>query len=145
MSDDSMIEIARLPSRAEATSLRAMLAAYGIDCHIGSWWLASTTINPIALGHYRLTVPLAGYNEASALIRDYLSQPVGDWYADYRKRVVNLVVVIVLTGSIIPAVAVMTRLATLVDVILFPLTMPLVIPVSPVGRGDFYLAKPTED
>ncbi|WP_428685140.1 hypothetical protein [Sphingopyxis sp.] len=138
MSDDAMVPIAELVSRSEALTVAAMLDAAGIIVHVGGEHYAGSTLEVLAIGGFRLTVPASQHEEASAILREYLAEPVT--FSDaLRRRVLMLVGIVGLTislptGYILFAIGELTPSTAL----MVPLSM-LATPVSPQGRGDYYL------
>ena len=99
MSDDAMVPIAELVSRSEALTVAAMLDAAGIIVHVGGEHYAGSTLEVLAIGGFRLTVPASQHEEASAILREYLAEPVT--FSDaLRRRVLMLVGIVGLTISL---------------------------------------------
>jgi hypothetical protein len=139
MTDDAMVPIAALVSRGEALTVAAMLDAAGIVVHVGGEYYAGTTLNVLAIGGFRLTVPRSQHDDASTIVREFLAEPVthGD---DLRRRVLMLLGAIGLTitlpwGYIMVAAGALTPWTAL----MVPLSL-VTTPVSPQGRGDYYLS-----
>ena len=136
---DEMIEIARLVSRPEALTVQAMLDAAGILCHVGGAWHASLSVEIVALGGFRLTVPRAHFADASSVLREFLGQPA-DFSQDHRRRVVRLLAIMALFA--LPplwfAMAFDDRPQSVLEAALVPLVL-LATPVAPQGSGDYYL------
>ncbi len=142
MSPDAMVEIARIIAPPEAITLAAMLDAAGIHCHVGGWWHYSISINALALGGFRLSVPQVQYDDASALIRDFCAQPIAtEPFFAQRKRIFRFLGIV--GGTIIlPSLLAMAISDEAVPVwawIVAPLSLAMT-PVPPQGSGDYYLA-----
>lgn len=138
-----MVEIARIISPSEAMTLAAMLEAAGLLCQVGGWRHHSIEINALALGGFRLAVPHAQYEDASALIREYRSQPIATapFFAQ-RRRVLRMMAVAA------PVMLLPLLLATVASEEALPpwtwIAAPLVLaglPVPPQGSGDYFLAR----
>lgn len=142
VSPDAMVEIARVIAPPEAMTLAAMFDAAGILCHVGGWWHHSIQINAIALGGFRLSVPHAQYDDASALIRDYCAQPIAtEPFLAQRKRIYRF---LGLAGGaiIMPSMLAMALSDETIPAwawIAAPLGLAMT-PVPPQGSGDYYLA-----
>lgn len=135
-----MIEIARLVSRPEAMTVQAMLDAAGIPCHIGGQWHSLTEGYILALGGFRLTVPICHYATASAVLREAITEPPEFNYCA-RKRIAVLLALVGLF-NVLPVI--FQELAyddeqTRLEILLSPLILTLT-PVPPQGRGSWYLA-----
>ena len=140
---DSMVEIARVISASEASTLAAMFDADGIICHIGGWWHHSIWITAIGIGGFRLSVPRAVYEDASALIRSFLAEPISaePFYAQRRRVVRLLAVVAAMIGA--PGTLAMfgaDRPLPTWELLLIPVSLASIAPVPPQGSGDYYLA-----
>lgn len=139
---DSMVEIARVVSRSEATTLAAMFDADGIICHIGGWWHHSVWITAVGIGGFRLSVPRARYEDASVLVRHYLAEPIGTepFYAQRRRVWKLLALAMAMIGA--PGVFAMSvnGASSAWDFLLVPLSVATLVPVPPQGSGDYYLA-----
>jgi len=138
MSDDAMVPIADLLSRSEALTVAAMLDAAGIIVHVGGEYYAGTTLNIVAIGGFRLTVPASQYAEASAILRDFVVQP-NDFVDDLRLRTLKILAIVGLTISVPGAFiyAQVGGMGWMVAAFFAPL---VTTPASPQGRGDYYLA-----
>ncbi len=139
---DSMVEIARVISPSEASTLAAMFDADGIICHIGGWWHHSIWITAIGIGGFRLSVPRARFDDASTLVRGYLAEPVSvEPFFAQRRRVVRLLAIsIAMIGA--PSVFAMSSRdgPPVWQLLLIPLSAVTLAPVPPQGSGDYYLA-----
>lgn len=144
MSDDAMVPIAVLFSRSEALTVAAMLDAAGIIVHIGGEYYAGTTLNIIAMGGYRLTVPVWQHRDACIVVEDFADQPL-DFSKDLRRRTLRLLAVIGTTISFPSALIYFYGgggLAWTIAAFLLPLGTT---PASPQGRGDYYLSVAASD
>lgn len=143
MSDDAMVPIADLLSRSEALTVAAMLDAAGIIVHVGGEYYAGTTLNIVAIGGFRLTVPASQYAEASAILRDFAAEP-SDFIEDLRLRTIRILAIIGMTISI-PAAFTYAYIGSagwMVAAFLAPLATT---PASPQVRGDYYLTAASVD
>ena len=75
MSDDAMVVVANLVSRSEALTIAALLDSAGIAVHVGGEHYAGATLNILAIGGFRLTVPASQWAKASDLLRDVAAVP----------------------------------------------------------------------
>lgn len=139
--DDAMVDIARIVSPPEAMVLASRLDAAGIVCHVGGWRHHGVEINSLALGGFAVRVPSSQHAPASALIRDYLAQPVSaEAFCAQRRRILRLIALIALLFSV-PGVAialVFKSQAMAANVFGFA-AFPLFMPVPPAGRGSYSL------
>jgi chromosome segregation and condensation protein ScpB len=139
MSDDAMVPIADLLSRSEALTVAAMLDAAGIIVHVGGEYYAGTTLNIVAIGGFRLTVPASQYADASAILRDFAAEP-GEFIEDLRRRTIKVLAIVWLTIGV-PLAFINAQAGSGVVAMVMGLMAPLATtPASPQGRGDYYLA-----
>ncbi len=143
---DEMIEIARLVSRPEALTVQAMLDAAGILCHVGGAWHASLSVEIVALGGFRLTVPRVHYADASMIVREMQRKGPAQFSEAHRRRVLHLLAV--LAVLVLPplwlAYVMDDRPQSLLEAALVPLFL-LATPVAPQGSGDYYLLREGEE
>lgn len=140
MSGDAMVPIAHILGRGEALTVAAMLDAAGIIVHVGSEYYASVAPNIIAVGGFRLTVPVWQHDDASVVIAEMLAAPEPPPSYHPRRAVGRLVAA--MTGSVMLFVspyALAFGIKAILPVLLTPIFM-LGIPVNPQGRADYYLA-----
>lgn len=142
MSDDAMVVIANLVSRSEALTVAALLDSAGIVVHVGGEHYAGTTLNILAIGGFRLTVPAAQWAEASDLLRDVAMVPPAFSRAVQRRALILLAIVftlITLPGALVFSEEEEDLFGTAVAFVL-----PLCgTPVAPQGRGDYFLLPAT--
>lgn len=116
-----------------------MLNAEGIAVHIGGYHHATTEVIPVALGGFRLSVPAVQHEQASDLIRE--TGLISNWcFSRGLQRAAGRLVgfwlgfYVLLLGS-----GVAFGGAPGVTLGYVPLSV-LGIPVSPQGRGDYFLS-----
>ena len=143
MSDDAMVPTADLLSRSEALTVAAMLDAGGIIVHVGGEYYAGTTLNIVAIGGFRLTVPASQYAEGSAILRDFAAEP-GEFIEDMRRRTIKVLAIVWLTMGV-PLAFLYAQAGSGVVAIAMGLLAPATTPASPQGRGDYYLAAAPAD
>lgn len=139
--DDAMVEIARIVSPAEAMVLASRLDAADIVCHVGGWHHHSVEINSLALGGFAVRVPSSQHAPASALIRDYLAQPVSaEAFHVQRRRILRFMALLALLFSL-PGVtlALVSKSQAMAANIFGFVAFPLFMPVPPAGRGSYDL------
>lgn len=139
--DDAMVEIARIVSPPEAMVLASRLDAAGIVCHVGGWRHHSVEINCLALGGFAIRVPSAHHAPASALICDYLAQPVSAAaFCAQRRRILRFMAAIALLFSLpgITLTLIFKSQAMAANVFGFA-AFPLFMPVPPAGRASYNL------
>ena len=139
---DSMVEIARVISPSEATTLAAMFDADGIICHIGGWWHHSIWITAVGIGGFRVSVPRARYDDASALVRDYLAEPIGtEPFFAQRRRVGRLLALLAITIGVPGLVATFSlgQPSSAWQFLLIPVSLAGLAPIPPQSSGDYYL------
>lgn len=145
MSDDAMVPIAHILGRGEALTVAAMLDAAGIIVHVGSEYYASTTPYVVAIGGFCLTVPLWQHQDASEILAEMLAEPDPPPSSWMRRAILRLG--LAWGGSVAIIIAPLVAVAgftALMPVLLSPLFL-LTVPVSPQGRGDYYLFKAQAD
>lgn len=96
MSDDAMVAIADLVSRSEALTVAALLDSAGIVVHVGGEHYAGATLNILAIGGFRLTVPASQLAEASDLLRDVAAAPPAFSRSVQRRALILLAIVFTL-------------------------------------------------
>ncbi len=133
-----MIEIARLLSRPEALTVQAMFDAYGISSHLGGDQHGATQVLPIALGGYRLTVPIDHYDEACDLLREVTAEPLPDHFVANRRRLLRLMLYWSGFCAIFCAPLIYVASAPVWLMLMIPGEL-LLLPVPAQGRGDYYL------
>lgn len=133
------VTVAILTSRVEALCVADMLNAEGIAVHIGGYHHATTEVIPVALGGFRLWVPAVQHAQASDLIRE--TGLMSNWSISkgLQKAAGRFVgfwlgVYLLLFGWGVALAGAPTFMLGYV-----PLSV-LGIPVSPQGRGDYFLA-----
>lgn len=133
------VTLAILTSRVEALCVADMLNAEGIAVHIGGYHHAGTEVIPVALGGFRLWVPVVQHEQASDLIRE--AGLMSNWcFSRGLQRAVGRLLgfwlgfYVLLLGS-----GVAIGGAPVVTLGYIPLSV-LGIPVSPQGRGDYFLS-----
>ena len=142
--DDAMIEIGRLVSRPEALTVKALLDAAGIDCHIGGLWHGMAEGMRLGLAGLRLTVPICQYEVASAVLREAITESPSFNFAE-RRSVLKLLL-LVMALHILPYLYLLSleeedanyRLFAVVDILVD-------LPASAQGRGSWYLADAPAD
>ncbi len=140
MSDDAMVPIAILLGRGEALTVAAMLDAAGIIVHVGGEYYASVSAEVVAIGGFRLTVPVWQQGDASAVIAAMLSEPAPAVSMQSRRAIGRLVTAITASVTVLSLPYVMALgFKAMLAVLLAP-TFMLGIPVNVQGRGDYYLA-----
>jgi len=143
MSDDAMVPIADLLSRGEALTVAAMLDAAGIIVHVGGEYYAGTTLNIVAIGGFRLTVPASQHGDASAVLREFAAEP-GEFVEDLRRRTIKVLAIVWLTIGV-PLAFINMQAGNGVVAMVMGLMAPMTTPASPQGRGDYYLAAASVD
>lgn len=139
MSDDAMVLIAVLFSRSEALSVAAMLDSAGIIAHVGGEYYAGTTLNIIAMGGFRVTVPAWQHQDASDILSDFADQPVV-YSTAIRRRALPLLAIIGLT-ILLPVGYLHHRAGDLTLGTVLMLTLSLsATPLAPQVRGEYYLS-----
>lgn len=144
MSDDAMVPIAHILGRGEALTVAAMLDSAGIIVHVGGEYYGGVTLNIIAMGGYRLTVPVSQQAEASAILQDYVDQPSA-FIPELRRRTLRILAVVCLTLSVPGAWIYVQGGGGVIGMtlsFLFPLGTT---PASPQGRSAYYLSAPDGD
>jgi hypothetical protein len=137
--DDAMAVIAIVVSRVEALVLVSALEASGILTVAGGVHHASVEVNSLALGGHRIPVPVAQWQEASAVLREIGADR--DWqFSEGLRRAVSrfLALWVGLYGAAM-ALTVAAGVFPAWALAGIPLAA-LTVPVNPQGRGDFYLA-----
>ena len=134
-----MVTVAALVSRVEALVVASMLEAAGILVHVGGSGHASVANNSLALGGHRLWVPASQYVDASKILVEVLGEE--EWAFSYglQRAVFRVTAVWASISAMAFAIGLWFGAYMWWHLLLLPLT-PLGLPVSPQGRGDFYLA-----
>lgn len=144
MSHDAMVPIAVLFSRSEALTVAAMLDAAGIIVHVGGEYFGGTTLNVVAMGGYRLTVPDWQHRDAATVLEEFSAQSTG-FIADLRRRTLRILAIVGITVSLPGAILYIYSGGGLVGAIV-ALLLPLsTTPTSPQARGDYYLSVAASD
>ena len=136
-----MVLLAIIVSRSEALVVASMLNAAGIIVDVGALQHASASINSLALGHYRLTVPDWQYDDASRIVAPTFVYPEYRFSVGLQTAVIKLLLVKFFAdfGAI--------ALAALIPgpVALWSFGLPFFLlagtPVSPQGRSDYFLSE----
>ena len=136
---DAMMVIAILVSRVEALAMASMLEAAGIHVRIDGVHHASVEVNSIALGGHRLWVPAVQHEEASAIVREVGLPDSWQFCPGLRRAIWRFLGLYLGTITLFAAPAIVSGLLPLSSVLGIPLA-GLTVPVSPQGRGDYYLA-----
>lgn len=128
-----------LTSRVEALCVADMLNAEGIAVHIGGYHHATTEVIPVALGGFRLWVPAVQHAQASDLIRE--TGLMSNWSVSkgLQKAAGRLVGFWLGFYGLLLGAGVVLGGAPALSLAYIPLSV-LGIPVSPQGRGDYFLA-----
>lgn len=140
MTGDAMVEVARILGRGEALTVAAMLDAAGIIVHVGGEYYASVSPDIIAIGGFRVTVPVWQYRDASAILAEMLAVPEPE-SGPHMRRVIGRFALATM-GSVAVVVLPYTALfgfKVLAFILFSPVAM-LQLPVNPHGRGDYYLS-----
>ncbi|MBL0769527.1 hypothetical protein K5P26_09465 [Sphingopyxis sp. XHP0097] len=140
MSDDAMVPVALIFGRGEALSVAAMLDAAGIIVHVGGEHYTSVTAHIIAVGGFRLTVPVWQHAEAVAVLTELVAMPEPEPSPDRHRALRRLLKGILIASSVTMAPFVAIHgVKILLAILLSPLIM-LQIPVDPRVRGEYFLA-----
>lgn len=139
---DHCVVIAHLLSRGEAAVVESVLLAHGIPAGIGAHGHLSLTPIAVALGGYRITVPIDAWADASDILRPMAGETPVAILLGFRRRVVRLLLawsgasmafvlpVALFAGSFaVMAWGVLASLAAMLSMTLPP----------PPWRGDYYL------
>jgi hypothetical protein len=140
MSGDAMVPIARLLGRGEALTVAAMLDAAGIIVHVGGEYYTSVSPDIIAIGGFRLTVPVWQHADAARLLADMLAEPEPEPNGHMRRALGRFAMATMgwMGVAVLPYIGGL-GLNALALVLLSP-TSIILLPVSPQGRGDYYLS-----
>ena len=134
-----LVTVAILVSRVEALCLADMLNAEGIHVHIGAYHHATVQVIPVALGGYRLMVPAVHHGHASELIREVGADENWSFNQGARRAGIRVLALYVgLHASFAGLGIVMGSLPLLALPV--SLLSGLQVPLSPQGRGDYYLS-----
>jgi hypothetical protein len=142
VSGDSMVLLAIIVSRSEAIVVASMLEAEGIFVHVGGLHHASVQVISVALGHYRISVPVWQYEDASAIVADNFGAAEWQFSQGLQTAVIKLFLawfgsfVLMAGPSLITAGA-----GGLAFLFLLPLSFAT-MPVNPQGRSDYFLEQP---
>ena len=140
MSNDAMVPVALIFGRGEALSVAAMLDAAGIIVHMGGEYYTSVTAHIIAVGGFRLTVPVWQQAEAIAVLTEMMAMPEPAPPPDRHRAMRRLFKAILVASSATAApFAALYGAKVLLTVLFSPLIM-LQIPVDPRVRGEYFLA-----
>lgn len=138
MTDDAMVPIATLYNRGEALSVAAMLDAAGVIVHVGGEHYGGVTLEILAIGGFRLTVPAFQHGEASDILRLFANAPARFSYR-LRRRLLALLAVVGVTVSI-PSAYLYYRADGSPGLALLALLSLSTTPVPPQARGEYHLA-----
>ena len=143
-----LVTIAVLVSRVEALCLADMLNAEGVATYIGGYHHASVEVIPLALGDYRLWVPMSHYALACDLIREtgvHLDWSFSRSVQRAVFRMLKLYLAIYLAISAAAALAVIGNGLAPVYVFLATFSGSMFMaPVRPQRSGDYYLSETVE-
>ncbi len=135
-----MVPVALIFGRGEALSVAAMLDAAGIIVHVGGEHYTSVTAHIIAVGGFRLTVPVWQHAEAVAVLTELVAMPEPEPSPDRHRALRRLLKGILIASSVTMAPFVAIHgVKILLAILLSPLIM-LQIPVDPRVRGEYFLA-----
>ncbi len=137
----NLAHLATITSRPEALVIASALEHEGIPVWIDGLWHASVDPISVALGGFRLRVPISEWGTASKLIAE-LGLPDSDLACDgQRHAVMKLLLVWIgywyfwcIPGAIMGALP-----ASLLALV--PINAFTAMPVDPRGRADWYLAQ----
>ena len=141
MADDAMVLIATLLSRGEALVVAAKLDAAGIPVHVGGEFYASVSPKILAIGGFRISVPIDFYDEASAVLRDTADDFVPEFPYAMRSVMARF------SAAWLGATAIFSLPFSLVvgfQALGFFLVAPFFLLTTPVNvavRGDYYLSR----
>ena len=138
MNDDAMVLIATLFSRSEALSVAALLDAGDVIVHVGGEYYGGTTLDIVAMGGFRLTVPASQHDKASDLLRA-IAKAAPRFNYRLRRRVLALLAVVGLTLTL-PGAYLVYRVGGALDIALLTFLSLSATPVSPQARGEYHLA-----
>ena len=143
-SEHDLVTLAIIESRVEALCLADMLNAEGIAVHIGGYHHATVEVIPVALGGFRIWVPAVQYAQASALIRETGTHKI--WTFSKSLQRAALKVLGFWLACYTPFFASSVAIGVLPNWFLAfgPLGVVSSVPVSPQGRGDYFLAPEEE-
>ena len=134
-----MVLLAIIVSRSEALVVVSMLNAAGIIVDVGALQHASVSINPLALGHYRLMVPDWQYDDASRIVAPTFAHGEYRFCEGLQTAVIKLLLVkflvdfgAVLLAALLPGPVVLGSFG-------LPFLLAVGTPVSPQGRSDYFL------
>jgi hypothetical protein len=140
MSDDAMVPVALIFGRGEALSVAAMLDAAGIIVHVGGEHYTSVTAHIIAVGGFRLTVPVWQHAEAVAVLTELVAMPEPEPSPDRHRALRRLLKGILIASSVTMAPFVAIHGVKILLAILLSPSIMLQIPVDPRVRGEYFLA-----
>ena len=138
-----MVTIAILVSRVEALCLADMLNAEGIAVHIGGYSHGTVELIPLALGGYRIWVPEAQYEQASALVREAGSAESWDYSRSTKRAAWRVLGVYLGYLGTLTGIAVAMGAMPFTALLMVPVA-GLGMPLSPQARGDYFLSKPAD-
>jgi hypothetical protein len=137
--DDRMALLAVIVSRSEALVMVSMLQAAGIDVHVGALHHASVEVNSLALGHYRVSVSRAQYEDASAIVAETFAASEWHFSEGLQTAVIKLILAWMGSISILAGIS-MFYISTAASGFLWLMPLQLIyFPVNPQGRSDYYL------
>jgi hypothetical protein len=137
----NMVPLAIIVSRSEAVVMASMLEAAGIIVNVGGPHHASVSINSLALGHYRLSVPDWQHDDASHIVGTTFAS------AEYRfsEGAQTAVIRLLLVKFFVDFGAVLLAALMPGPVALWSFGLPFLLvvgtPVSPQGRSDYFLSE----
>jgi hypothetical protein len=137
---DEMICIAHLVSRGEALVVTSMLDNYGFITHISGGYHASVEMNSVALGGFRITVPVSQYRQASGILGETFANTEPYFSSSLQTAVIRLL--LTWWGLMAAALTIQipaTQVFPIYSYLFIPVTT-LGIPVNPQGKGDYFLS-----
>jgi len=117
-----------------------MLDAAGIIVHVGGEHYTSVTAHIIAVGGFRLTVPVWQHAEAVAVLTELVAMPEPEPSPDRHRALRRLLKGILIASSVTMAPFVAIHGVKILLAILLSPSIMLQIPVDPRVRGEYFLA-----
>jgi hypothetical protein len=142
MAGDAMVPIATLLSRGEALVVAAKLDAAAIPVDVGGEFYTSVSPDILAIGGFRILVPVEFHGEASDVLRDVAEDNALEFPHAARAAMARFSV------AWLGMVAIFSLPYTLLAGLQgfgFLVSAPFLLlttPVNPTVRGDYYLAAP---
>ncbi|WP_144037679.1 hypothetical protein [Sphingopyxis sp. KK2] len=135
-----MVPIATLLSRGEALVVAAKLDAAGIPVDVGGEFYTSVSPDILAIGGFRILIPIGCHDEASAILRETAEDFAPEFPHAMRSAMARLSVAwLGVTAIFALPFALVAGLQGLGFFLVAPFLL-MTTPVNPAVRGDYYLS-----